>query len=135
MESAHTPSEPAVTHARLSDVPADLLANRLVSSLIMLKGNLNLYDQAIQRFIERIRAEAAEDRAELLKALRLIAMDGTEDDSRSAEYWQSQAHQRRLLARNALAKAQGPQNPGESSREAMQDDAGHRAQFSDGGRG
>jgi hypothetical protein len=128
MESAHTPPEPAVPHARLSDVPADLLANRVVGSLIMLKGNLNLYDLALERFIVRTRAEAAEDRADLLAMLIELA------DACDFAPENSARHQDLIdRVRAAIAKAQGPQNPGESSREAMQDGAGPGRPLSDGG--
>ena len=48
------------TYERLRDVPAEVLASRLVGSLILQKGNLNMYKVVLTKFIESVRAEYTE---------------------------------------------------------------------------
>lgn len=45
------------THARVADVPTDLLANRFVGSLILAKGNLLKYEALTAQLIRELRGE------------------------------------------------------------------------------
>lgn len=61
MTDIATPEEaldPATkAYACLKDMPADILAGRVVSSLIMAKGNINMWQGIVENLIEEIRKE------------------------------------------------------------------------------
>lgn len=56
MKPGHGLPEPT-KYARLRDMPADVLASRVVGSLIHQKGNLNEYQRVIAALIINMRAE------------------------------------------------------------------------------
>ncbi len=51
-------------YKRLRDMPADVLATRVVGSLILAKGNLNEYANVIEALIVNMRAEYEDSPAE-----------------------------------------------------------------------
>jgi hypothetical protein len=84
ISGAVVPTETESDHyERLMDAPPDLLANRLTSTLIMQKGNLNLYDAVLQRFIEQVRAEYGV----APEGFKLVPIEATEVMHDAARDW------------------------------------------------
>jgi len=60
-----TPKEqPTKKWERLIDMPTDVLASRVVSTLIMAKGNLNEYDAIIKKLLDSIAEEHRQTQSE-----------------------------------------------------------------------
>lgn len=126
MESAHTPGPWLAAAGPSSVVGWPVVATpigRSICNVTWMPGlppAVEIECKANARLIA-----AAPDLLEALNALR--------EELSGVDQWWGKLREAADAADAAIAKAQGPQNPGESSREAMQDDAGHRAQLSDGG--
>jgi hypothetical protein len=58
------PESYSKNYAKLADVPADVLASRIVGSLILRKGNLNEYKAVLTKFIQDYREAGEWDMAE-----------------------------------------------------------------------
>lgn len=54
-----SPDAHRANYAKLADVPADVLASRVVGQLILLKGNLNAYLALLEKLIRSLREEPA----------------------------------------------------------------------------
>lgn len=57
LDQTEQTTEQPTHYKRLRDIPADELAHRVVHTLILQKGNLNLYKELIKRLIEDMRKE------------------------------------------------------------------------------